>query len=155
MNDMEYTMSARKKFAWGGLGALTPIVTTFLIVDVDTIIGYLGDVFGEAGNPYLIAGYGLRVLGLFAVGGVWACLHKQEYDPKKLFQLGIVAPAMITATINASNVYNNAHPEHEQMSAVRITLVSSAYAGEKTAGEQRDSSAFDQLIKGFLGQRGK
>jgi len=148
-------MSTRMKFVWGGLGALTPIVTTFLIVDVDTIIGYLNGIFSEAGDPYLLAGYGLRVMGLFVVGGIWACLHKQEYDPKKLFQLGIVAPAMITATINASNVYDDAHPEHDQLSAVRITLVSSAYADDNDPRKKRESSALDQLVQGFLGKRSK
>lgn len=147
-------MSTRMKFVWGGLGALTPIVTTFLIVDVDTIIGYLNGIFSEAGDPYLLAGYGLRVMGLFVVGGIWACLHKQEYDPKKLFQLGIVAPAMITASINASNIYDNGHPEHERLSAVAITLVSSAHAADDSTGDDK-TSALDELIRGFLGKRGK
>ena len=62
---------------------------------------------------------------------------------------------MITATINASNVYDNAHPEHERLSAVRITLVASAYAGDDDTDQRRDAGAIDQLIKGFLGKRGK
>lgn len=155
MQDTQRSMPTRTKFLWGGLGALTPVVTTFLIIDVETIMGYLNAAFGGEGNPFLVAGYGLRVIGLFVVGGIWACLHKQEYDPKKLFQLGIVAPAMITATINASNVYDGSHPEHERLSAVRITLVSSAYAGEDDDAKPRESSPVDQLIRGFLGKRGK
>ena len=155
MNYTEQSMSTRMKFLWGGLGALTPVVTTFLIIDVETITGYLNTAFAGTGNPLLVAGYGLRVVGLFIIGGVWACLHKQEYDPKKLFQLGIVAPAMITAMINASNVYDGSHSEHERLSAVRITLMSSAHAAENDPGKPRESSPIDQLIRGFLGKPGK
>ena len=54
-----------------------------------------------------VIGYAVRVFGLFLVGGLWACLHKSEADPKKLFQLGIVAPAMITGMISASNVHTD------------------------------------------------
>jgi len=155
MNDTDQSMSTRTKFLWGGLGALTPVVATFLIVDVETIMSYLNTAFGDTGNPFLVAGYSLRVLGLFIVGGVWACLHKQEYDPKKLFQLGIVAPAMITAMINASNVYDGSHSENDRLSAVRITLMSSAHAAENDPGKPRESSPIDQLIRGFLGKPGK
>jgi len=154
MQDRERTMSTRMKFVWGGLGALTPVVATFMIVDVETMIEYLNAAFGDEGSPFRLAGYSLRVLGLFVVGGVWACLHKQEYDPKKLFQLGIVAPAMITASINASNIYDNGHPEHERLSAVAITLVSSAHAADDSTGDDK-TSALDELIRGFLGKRGK
>ena len=62
---------------------------------------------------------------------------------------------MITATINASNVYDQNHPEHERLSAVRITLVSSAYADDSDPRKERESGALDQLIRGFLGKRGK
>ncbi len=147
-------LAPRARFLWGGLGAMTPIVTSFLILDIETITGYLGSL-GTEGGPILIAGYLIRVAGLFAVGGIWAMLHKLEYDPKKLFQLGIVAPAMITGMINASNVYDSRDPASEHASAVRITLISSAYAGDKAGDAKEDDSPVQQLIKGFLGKRGK
>ncbi len=95
-------MTMLNRFLWGGLGGLAPILATFLILEAQTIAQYL-DELRQGGSMLTIIGYTVRVVGLFVVGGLWAGLHKSEADPKKLFQLGIVAPAMITGMISAGN----------------------------------------------------
>ena len=96
-------MTMLNRFLWGGLGGLAPILATFLILEATTIAVYLEELH-KGGSMLTLIGYTVRVVGLFVVGGLWAGLHKSEADPKKLFQLGIVAPAMITGMISASNV---------------------------------------------------
>ena len=95
-------MTMLNRFLWGGLGGLAPILATFLILEAHTIALYL-DELRQGGSMLTIIGYAVRVVGLFVVGGLWAGLHKSEADPKKLFQLGIVAPAMITGMISAGH----------------------------------------------------
>ncbi len=95
-------MTMLNRFLWGGLGGLAPILATFLILEAQTIALYL-DELRQGGSMLTIIGYAVRVVGLFVVGGLWAGLHKSEADPKKLFQLGIVAPAMITGMISAGH----------------------------------------------------
>ena len=95
-------MTMLSRFLWGGFGGLAPILATFLILEAHTIALYL-DEMSRGGSMLTLVGYAVRVVGLFVVGGLWAGLHKSEVDPKKLFQLGIVAPAMITGMISASN----------------------------------------------------
>lgn len=96
-------MTTLRRFLWGGIGGLAPILATFLILEGDIIAQWLDDIL-NGGSALTVIGYAVRVIGLFIVGGLWASLHKSERDPKKLFQLGIVAPAMITGMISASNL---------------------------------------------------
>ena len=96
-------MTTTQRFLWGGIGGLAPILATFLILE-GAIIGHYLSELASGGSVLTVIGYGVRVIGLFVVGGLWASLHKSERDPKKLFQLGIVAPAMITGMISASNL---------------------------------------------------
>ena len=65
-----------------------------------------------------------------AIGGLWAYFHRSEVEPLKLFQLGIVAPAMITGMINASNVSNQAQPGDSAWLDLRFALISSAHAAD-------------------------
>ena len=109
-------MTTVKRFLWGGIGGLAPILATFLILEGEVIGRYLRDL-GSGGSLLTLVGYSVRVLGLFIVGGLWASLHRSERDPKKLFQLGIVAPAMITGVLNASNVQFDPAPPPTEVSA--------------------------------------
>ena len=90
-----------KKILVGGLGGLTPIIVTLIISDADTISGYLRKLDG---GVYEILGYIVQGLALFAIGGIWASLHRSEKDLRKVFQLGIVAPAVLVGMVSASGL---------------------------------------------------
>jgi hypothetical protein len=90
-------MNARNRFLTGGLGALVPILLNLVVVDLQT---QLQDVTALSVVSYL-----LRNVALFAVGGIVVTFfNASEQAPAKLFQLGIVAPALLTALLNGHNV---------------------------------------------------
>lgn len=89
-------MKTRHKIIIGGLGALTPIIMNLLVVDINVLVINL--------TLFAFIGYAIRVVILFYLGGLVAFLHKNENSPVKLFELGIVAPALITALLNANQV---------------------------------------------------
>ena len=85
------------KFLIGGLGALVPVLLNLLVIDLETLQSEY--------KPLVAASYGLRVLGLFIVGGIVVTFfNRDEKVPAKVFQLGIAAPALLTALINGNNV---------------------------------------------------
>lgn len=97
-----------QKLALGGIGGLTPLLAVILIADARVIDQYVQAIFnpGARGSLYLV-GYALKAGFLFAVGAFWAYLHKTEQNNLKIFQLGIVAPAMILGTLTAHDARNN------------------------------------------------
>ncbi len=143
-------MTKQKKFFLGGGGALAPLLVSFIVADVDTLIMYFKDLSNN--GIYELAGYATHVAGLFVLGGVWASLHKSERDPKKLFQLGVVAPAVITAMLNASNVEYSKGNEHVTDIGISFSLISTAHA-KSTDEKKKAMSAFDKFIKGLLKRR--
>lgn len=149
-------MKTYKKILIGGLGALTPIIMNLLVIDLEVLLLNL--------TLYAVLGYTIRVIILFYLGGMTAFLHKDEDSPVKIFELGIVAPALITALINAGqiDVPKVALPETaEKMSTIQ--LVSSAYAQspqekDTTRIEIRtfarpEETTWQQLKRGFFGWR--
>lgn len=142
------------RFFWGGLGALAPTIISLAILDHSSLAHYISNIDEET---FKLVGYGFRVLVLFAIGGLWAFFHRSEVEPLKLFQLGIVAPAMITGMINASNVSNQAPAGDSAWLNFPIALISSAHAAE---GDQPppppptpvQQSPVDQFINGVFGR---
>src|SRR5215813_12030019 len=87
---------SRQRFLYAGIGAIVPVLLSLVVIDLKTI---LLDV-----TPLTIASYVIRIIALFAIGGLVGWLHKSEYEPTKLFQLGIAAPALVTAALNGARV---------------------------------------------------
>lgn len=114
-------MKTYKKILIGGLGALTPIIMNLLAIDLEVLFLNL--------TLFAVLGYLIRVVILFYLGGMTAFLHKDENSPVKIFELGIVAPALITALINAGqiDVPKVALPETTEKTSI-IQIVTSAYA---------------------------
>jgi hypothetical protein len=86
-----------RRLLLGGLGALTPILLSLVVVDMRTLMQ-------KADDPVEVVGYLARVIGLFGVGALTAWLHKQEFDERKLFQLGMIGPALLTTMLNGAKV---------------------------------------------------
>jgi hypothetical protein len=88
--------ASRQRFLTAGLGGIAPILLSLIVIDLETILLKV--------TPLAVTAYLIRVIALFAVGGLVGWLHKTEKNPVKLFQLGIAAPALITAAINGSRI---------------------------------------------------
>lgn len=166
------TLRGSRRFLYGGLGALLPVLVAVSVLDGTVIETYMT----EAGW-YKMVGYVLRVAGLFALGGVWAYAHRSVAEPAKLLQLGVVAPAMITAMINAGNLREatadgagaarpaavEAPADHGRagfspLILTSFSLTSQAHAqplvvkGRDDPKDDADSPV-EQIIKGLLGRR--
>ena len=89
-------MTTHQKIMMGGIGALTPVVLNLLAVDLKTTFSAI--------TVFVIVGYAIRVIVLFYLGGLVAFLHRDENKPIKLFELGIVAPALLTTILSASQI---------------------------------------------------
>lgn len=162
-------MNARARFLTGGVGALVPILLNLVVVDLDT---QLQDVTALSVVSYL-----LRNIALFVVGGIVVTFfNASEESPPKLFQLGIVAPALLTALLNGHNVdvsklsqdgvHARATPDARAASSSVSwhwpDLISSAYAQTEataTATATKDYKSFkppvetptQQITRGFFG----
>ncbi len=121
-------MKTSKKILLGGLGALSPIIMNLLVVDLEVLLLNL--------TIFSILGYMIRVIVLFYLGGIVAFLHKDENSPVKIFELGIVAPALITALLNAGQIEipQSKLPTTDSSSS-SIILISSAYAQAKQVAD--------------------
>jgi hypothetical protein len=137
----------RTRFLYGGAGALAPLMVSLVLVDIDVLSGYLANIDG--GGIYRAAGYAVQFVVLFVIGGLWATMHRSERDPRKLFQLGLVAPAMITAMLNASNVQ-----QAQEVSWLpdSFAIVSSAHAQstEQVAPVVSKPTPLEQFLDGLL-----
>lgn len=141
--------TSRMRFLCGGAGGMAPILVSLILADATLLAVYLRD-------PYFLAGFGVRSFGLFVLGGLWAWMHVSEHDPKKLFQLGIVAPAMIIGMIHASDAAKaNGLEGASGASGFSFSIISSAHANEHTTSEEStdEPSPTERFIKGLLGRR--
>lgn len=142
-------MTGKQRFLIGGVGAFTPQLLNFLAVESDTTFSDL--------TWHVPVGYVIRVAILFYLGGMLAFFHKTEHSALKIFQLGIVAPALITGYLNARNVeaYKNEGPPGGEHHA-SFSLVPPAYAQEPEKEEvkqfqQPNQSPAQQFWRGLTG----
>ncbi|HEU4388637.1 MAG TPA: hypothetical protein VFV34_12625 [Blastocatellia bacterium] len=148
-------LTTHKKILIGGLGALTPILLNLLALDLKTTFATT--------TLLVVAGYTVRVMILFYVGGLVAYLHKDEHKPIKLFELGIAAPALLTTIISAAQVAPQAtaasQPERSGDQRALISFVMPvAYADSLEDRKTRrftlpEESATAQVWRGLTGAR--
>ncbi len=163
--------SLKVKLIIGGIGGLAPILTKLIILDADTISSYLQDFDLEF---WKLVGYVLWSCILFGAGVFWAFIHKSENNLLKLFQLGIVAPAMITGIVQSAEMKANhellnkaikeektveyRNNERAALDTTRqelTSLISTAYAAdtranEKTEIDKKHGTIWNQLMDGAL-----
>jgi hypothetical protein len=129
------------------------MLISIAILDHSVLANYIADLDAKA---FELAGYGFRVVALFALGGLWAYFHRTEADPLKLFQLGIVAPAMITGMINASNLSGDGHGGDTAWLQFPIAVVTSAQAADTspltTPPPPDQQTPIQQFINGIFGR---
>jgi len=90
------SVGGQKRFLIAGVGGIAPILVSLAAVDLETLLFKITVVATLA--------YTIKVLVLYAIGGFVGWLHSGENDMRKLFQLGIVAPALITTALNGGRV---------------------------------------------------
>ena len=110
-----------------------------------------------------MGGYALRLIGFACVGGFWAYLHDDETNKKRVFELGIVAPAVIVGLIYANkppkplqNALEAAEPTRSlvRLNGISFGLIGSAQAQSTDKPEpvsQPSDSLGRRLLEGFLG----
>jgi hypothetical protein len=116
-------MSGSQRFAIGGLGGLLPMIVSLLSFDLASVIDNL-DTFTTG----IYIGYLIKLIALIALGGIVAALNSDSATPWTLVQLGIAAPALITAYINGAGVSGPTNKAGQPSSS--IPVISSAYAAE-------------------------
>jgi hypothetical protein len=132
----------------GGLGALTPILINFLALDHEVVFSHL--------KPFAVLGYALRVVILFYLGGVVAFLHKNEKSELRFFELGIIAPAILIAMINAGQANpKNALPSPPTGIVFDLFPTAYAQADEKKVKDFSPPSETlgEQFWRGLTGAR--
>lgn len=149
-------MSTSKKILIGGLGALTPIILNLLVIELEVLLLKL--------TLFAVIGYLIRVIVLFYLGGIMAFLHKDENNPIKIFELGIVAPALITAMLNAGQIdlpRMKSQPENRPISFSRLIPAAQAQTLTRQDSTKLDIKTFSmpqetpiqQLWRGLTGSR--
>jgi hypothetical protein len=143
-------MSNQKRFLIAGAGAIGPLLVNLTVLDLRTL--FLGI------TALVLISYVIRQAALFAIGGVVGLLNKED-DALKLFQIGIAAPALLTALLNANQVRLpsvSAPPAPSSSSGPTGALISSAYAQETPRQQLRtfslpQESATQQVYRGLFG----
>jgi hypothetical protein len=147
-------MSGGKRFLIAGSGALAPLIVNLAVIDLQSLLAF--------GITLVVAlSYLLRQATMFGIGGLFGYFN-QEDNPWKLFQIGIAAPALLTAMINAQQVGVPQVPgtsvasQAAKVSFLENLLASPAFADEnETDGTKVFSlpqeSYGQQFARGFLG----
>jgi hypothetical protein len=146
-------LTTHQKIMMGGLGALTPIALNLLAVDLKTTFATI--------SVFVLLGYTLRVVILFYLGGLVAFLHRDENKPIKLFELGIVAPALLTTLLSAAGVESHKAtnaPDPGQPTASLFFFMPVVYAQTDPTVKLRgftlpEQSTSQQIWRGLTGSK--
>lgn len=138
-------MSTKKKIMIGGLGALTPIILNLLAVDYKLIFINI--------TLAVFLGYAVKVIILFYLGGLVAYLHKNENSPVKIFELGIVAPALVTTLLNSANIRVNqpVPKEHTRLLQVPPVMAQTNIQKSINTFQKPQESVIQQFWRGLTG----
>jgi hypothetical protein len=144
-------MTLLERLLLGGLGGATPIVVQAVFTaEGEQIVRWLMTLDA---HWLELLGFLIKAVFLFLLGALWAYLHKSERDRLKVFQLGIVAPAVLAGMISAQARDAELAPDAADPGAstsvdVEFSLFARAHAAEDEAS---NDSAFERLLVGFMG----
>ena len=145
------------KLLVGGAGGVTPLIGGLALLDAQAIATYLQGLSNPGGSALLLLiGYIIKGIFMFGVGAFWAYLHRSEKSTLKLYQLGIVAPAVISGLIYANEAKNTRNAAGTAIPAAE--LIPSAHGATPAAGSdtfrlfEEGSSAASKILSGILGR---
>jgi hypothetical protein len=122
-------MSRISRFGLGGLGGLLPILATLVAVDLSSIATLIDQNQITVG---LCVGYAIRVLGLFALGGIMAAINSEVTAPIALVQIGIAAPALVTSYMAGVEITGSKPPLRSLSSMIISTVQAEQYAPNRS-----------------------
>jgi hypothetical protein len=133
-------MNGRRRFWIGAVGGTAPSLLNLALVDATNLL--------RTPEPVLLASYLIRVAVLLSLGGLWAWLHHREIEPAKVFELGLLAPAMVMVAMNASNV-----PKPPQAAAIAFAQSATAVceAAKVRYMAWPALTAYEQVKQGLTG----
>lgn len=142
------SISGRDRFLFAGLGGIAPVLLSLIVIDLQTLLFDL--------TVLAVLSYLIRVLALFALGGLVGWLHQTERDPVKIFQLGIAAPALLAAAINGNRVTLPQVPPEAPVQG-SLQLVLPVYAQPRPEPEVKQFSLpketpMQQVYRGLFGK---
>ena len=141
-------MTVRQKMILGAVGAVTPLALNLLVVDQLTLV-----------NLTLLAcvGYTIRLLVLVGLGSLIVYLNIDEANRMRIFQLGVAAPALVTALLNGAN--QRALLQNQQFVTPQTAsiFVATLQAQEKSAPAREftipKETQGEQVWRGLTGSR--
>ena len=150
-------LNKRERVFYGGLGAIVPIVVELLAINYREMFvkaSSFADIISYV-SPGILVGYALQSAILFAAGGAYVFfIHAKENNPSKLFQLGIITPALLSSLGG-----NIGATDTSTISAVGRTesiFIATAYAQETKSPKaaSREGGFTEEFLKGFSLLRG-
>jgi hypothetical protein len=118
-------MSRLGRFALGGLGGLLPALATLVAVDLSSIATLVDKHEITEG---LFVGFAIRTIGLFVLGGIVAAVNSEETAPIALLQIGIAAPALVSAYVNGALLGKTGNEANATTPTPATYLITRAYA---------------------------
>lgn len=155
-------MNPRMRFLIGGAGAIAPFVIGAITVDLAVVLSDL--------TPMAFLGWLVRLAVYFLIGGGYVLIfNKTVEDQAQIFQLGIIAPALLASFINANAPGGAEMPVASAPAVERhgaFSLVPSAYAQERVPTADARSirlqhfspppeSKSQQFFRGLLGSKSR
>ena len=107
-------MTQKEIFFFGAVGAILPLIVNALALDIPHIIDDGGLTVGN------MIGYGFRVVVFIIAGGIVALVNTDVKSRVALIQLGVTAPAVLTAYINAASPAAKPSDTHTAFSIVSV-----------------------------------
>jgi hypothetical protein len=113
------------------------------------VTGY--ESIAEADEGLLLGGGLVVRLVIFAfLGGFWEYLHRSESDRFKVFQLGLIGPAILVGIVQGN--LSKVEVKADGVAAMRLpALVAPAYAQAQPSPQAPQPDSLDLLIRGILG----
>jgi len=147
-------MDLKQRLFIGCLGALAPILVNLYVVDFQTVLPNV--------LPLEALSYAVRLVALCLSACLVVYLNSDEARPVKLFQLGVMAPAMLTSMLNGAAIANKtpsaappAAPAHTWLLVPEANAQPSpsppAEAPVLDCTKQQDPSVSQQILKGLVG----
>jgi hypothetical protein len=140
-------LSVSQKLILGAVGAVTPLALNLLVVDQLTLANLTFLTF---------IGYTIRVLVLLGLGSLIVYLNIDESNRVRVFQLGLAAPALITALLNGANQRSLLQSQQFVTPPTAGIFVATVHAQETERPRQfviPKESQGEQVWRGLTGSR--
>jgi hypothetical protein len=140
-------LSVRQKLILGAVGAVTPLALNLLVVDQLALANL---------TLLTLIGYAIRVLVLIGLGSLIVYLNIDETNRVRVFQLGLAAPALVTALLNGANQRSLLQNQQFVTPPTAGIFVATLHAQDKEAPRQfaiPKESHGEQVWRGLTGSR--